>query len=422
MQSIRGMKDYLPEELKIWKITEDILKNVFKNYGYLEIRLPILEKTQLFYKSIGNVTDIVEKEMYTFFDRNQKNLTLRPEGTASCSRAFIENNLIKDIKQRFWYFGPMFRYERPQKGRFRQFYQFGCEVYGLKNPEIDLELIILLNRCWNNLNIDKEIFLEINSIGNLKSRENYKIDFIKFLTLNKNKLDENSKLRLHTNPLRILDSKNKNTQILLKNAPVLLDYLDECSKNNFNFLCKFMKKLNISYKINKKLIRGLDYYNDIVFEWKTKNNKLGSQNTICAGGRYDTLINTLGGPSVPALGFAIGMERLILTMNKKKYKQTVLSVDIYIISNLDKTSTFYIKVSEKIRNFFNKLYILQDFNMGSIKKKIIRAQKFQSKVIIILNNKNTKKNIQIKYINSKIFKKISFNKIIKNLKFYFKKK
>lgn len=358
--------------------------------------------------------------MYTFLDKNKKNITLRPEGTASCSRAFIENNLSKDIKQRFWYFGPMFRYERPQNGRYRQFYQFGCEVYGLNTPEIDIELIILLNRCWKKLKIENYIFLEINSIGTIESRENYKIDLIKFFILNKKKLDNNSKKRLYTNPLRILDSKNKKIQNLIKKAPILLNYLDKNSKKNFNYICKFLKKLKISYKINTKLIRGLDYYNDTVFEWKIKNKKFLSQNTVCAGGRYDKLINTLGGSSIPALGFAIGMERLISIINeKKKNKKIILSVDIYIISNFNKKNIDHIKISEKIRNFFNKLYIVQDFNIGSIKKKLIRAKKFNSKIIIIINNK---KNIQIKHFNSFSIYKISFNKIINYLKIYFKKK
>ncbi|XAJ75598.1 histidine--tRNA ligase [Buchnera aphidicola (Periphyllus koelreuteriae)] len=416
---MRGVHDYLPEELQIWNKTEKILKKIFKNYGYVEIRLPIIEKTKLFYKSIGNVTDIIEKEMYTFLDKNKKNITLRPEGTASCSRAFIENNLSKDIKQRFWYFGPMFRYERPQNGRYRQFYQFGCEVYGLNTPEIDIELIILLNRCWKKLKIENYIFLEINSIGNIESRENYKIDLIKFFILNKKKLDNNSKKRLYTNPLRILDSKNKKIQNLIKKAPILFNYLDKNSKKNFNYICKFLKKLKISYKINTRLIRGLDYYNDTVFEWKIKNKKFLSQNTVCAGGRYDKLIDTLGGSPIPALGFAIGMERLISIINeKKKNKKIILSVDIYIISNFNKKNIDHIKISEKIRNFFNKLYIVQDFNIGSIKKKLIRAKKFNSKIIIIINNK---KNIQIKHFNSFAIHKISFNKIINYLKIYFKK-
>jgi histidyl-tRNA synthetase len=415
------MHDYLPEELYFWEKTEKILKTIFKNYGYNEIRLPTLENTKLFKKSIGAVTDIIEKEMYTFFDRKKTSITLRPEATASCARAILENNLLKNIHQRFWYFGPMFRYERPQKGRYRQFYQFGCEVYGLSDPHIDLELIMILYRCWKNLKIDKKIFLEINSIGSIKSREKYKIDLINFLKTNVKLLDIDSKKRLYTNPLRILDSKNLNTQNLLKNSPVLLDYIDENSKNHFNILCSLMKEINIPFIINTKLIRGLDYYNSVVFEWKYKSKSLGSQNTICAGGRYDNLIKILGGPVTPALGFAIGMERLIYIIRKNdKNINTNLINDIYIISNLRKNTILYIKYIEKIRNIFNKLKIIQDFNLGSIKKKIIRAKKFQSKIIIIINKYTLiNQKIEIRYFNSNQVNIVSFKKIIKTLKSFF---
>ncbi|NIH41246.1 MAG: histidine--tRNA ligase [Buchnera aphidicola (Periphyllus aceris)] len=422
--SIRGMHDYLPHELEIWHKTEKILKKIFKNYGYYEIRLPILEKTELFYRSIGNVTDIIEKEMYTFYDKSKKNITLRPEATASCSRAYIENNLEKNIQQRFWYYGPMFRYERPQQGRYRQFYQFGCEVYGLNTEEIELELIILLNRCWKALNIDKKIFLEINSIGTVQSREKYKIDLVKFLISNKKKLDKESQAKLYKNPLRILDTKNKLTKKLLINSPNLLDYIDNNSKNYFKKLCKSLNKFKISYKINRNLVRGLDYYNDIVFEWKSNNKKLSSQNTICAGGRYDNLIKTLGGnSSIPALGFAIGMERLIYIINNERsFFIKKLETDIYIISNLNKKSIYHIKFAENIRNLFNNLRIVQDFNVGSIKKKIIRSKKFHSKVTIIISySQKNKKIFQIKYYNSSIIKVLHLKKMVKELQDYFRK-
>ncbi|MCW5197692.1 histidine--tRNA ligase [Buchnera aphidicola] len=423
IKSIRGMHDYLPEELYFWEYTEKILKIIFKNYGYKEIRLPILEHTQLFKKSIGKVTDIIEKEMYTFFDNKKKSITLRPEATASCARAVLENNLLKNINQRFWYFGPMFRYERPQKCRYRQFYQFGCEVYGLSDPCIDLELIILLYRCWKNLKIDKKIFLEINSIGSIQSREKYKSDLKFFLNSNIDSLDIESRKRLYTNPLRILDSKNLNVQNLLRHGPVLLDYIDKNSKNHFKNLCSLIKKMNIPFIINKNLVRGLDYYNSVVFEWKYKSKKLGSQNTICAGGRYDNLINILGGPSTPALGFAIGMERLIyiLRKNKKKINQN-LTNDIYIISDLRENKILCIKYSEKIRNYFSKLKIIQDFNLGSIKKKIIRAKKFQSKIIIIINKYTLINNIiEIRYCNTNKIKLINIKKVITTLKKFFLK-
>lgn len=421
IQLIRGMHDYLPDEIYLWEKTEKVLKMIFKNYGYNQIRLPILEKTQLFQTSIGTVTDIIEKEMYTFFDRKKKSITLRPEATASCARAVLENNLLKNIHQRFWYYGPMFRYERPQKGRYRQFHQFGCEVYGLSSPYIDLELIMLLYRCWKNLKIDKKIFLEINSIGSVQSRKKYKIDLVKFLNSNLYSLDLESKKRLLTNPLRILDSKNLNIQNLLKNGPVLLDYIDYHSKNHFKNLCALIKEINIPFKINKNLIRGIDYYNSTVFEWKYKSKRLGSQNTFCAGGRYDNLVKILGGPNTPALGFAIGMERLIYIIQRnKKNMNKNLTNDIYIISDLKENKILCIKYAEKIRNYFNKLKIIQDFNLGSIKKKIIRAIKFQSKIIIIINKYTLiNKTIEIRYLNTNKVNIIYIEKIIKILKNFF---
>ncbi|CAL4321083.1 Histidine--tRNA ligase [Buchnera aphidicola (Sipha maydis)] len=420
IQSVKGMHDYLPEELNVWNTTESVLKKIFKNYGYCEIRLPILEKTKLFTRSIGEITDIIEKEMYTFNDRNKKSLTLRPESTTCCVRAILENNLLKNIKQRFWYFGPMFRYEKPQKGRYRQFYQFGCEIYGLSNPKIELELILLLNRIWKILKISNNIYLEINSIGTITARERYKDDLINYLISKKKFLDLDSQNRLYKNPLRILDSKNKNTQNILKNAPVLLDYLDENSINNFNFVCNSMKKIGIPFKINKNLIRGLDYYNDIVFEWKTKIPKLGSQNTICAGGRYDKLIQILGGPKTPALGCAIGMERLIAIINAKKNISREIITDIYIISTILEENVKFIQYIEKIRKNFFQLSIVEDLNIGSVNKKIIRARKFKPKIILLINDVLFEKNmIEIKYFDKKYSKIIPMKDIIFFLKSFF---
>ncbi|WII23477.1 histidine--tRNA ligase [Buchnera aphidicola] len=420
IQSVKGMHDYLPEELNVWNTTESVLKKIFKNYGYCEIRLPILEKTKLFTRSIGEITDIIEKEMYTFNDRNKKSLTLRPESTTCCVRAILENNLLKNIKQRFWYFGPMFRYEKPQKGRYRQFYQFGCEIYGLSNPKIELELILLLNRIWKILKISNNIYLEINSIGTITARERYKDDLINYLISKKKFLDLDSQNRLYKNPLRILDSKNKNTQNILKNAPVLLDYLNENSINNFNFVCNSMKKIGIPFKINKNLIRGLDYYNDIVFEWKTKIPKLGSQNTICAGGRYDKLIQILGGPKTPALGCAIGMERLIAIINAKKNISREIITDIYIISTILEENVKFIQYIEKIRKNFFQLSIVEDLNIGSVNKKIIRARKFKPKIILLINDVLFEKNmIEIKYFDKKYSKIIPMKDIIFFLKSFF---
>ena len=315
IQAIRGMNDYLPGETAIWQRIEGTLKNVLGSYGYSEIRLPIVEQTPLFKRAIGEVTDVVEKEMYTFEDRNGDSLTLRPEGTAGCVRAGIEHGLLYNQEQRLWYIGPMFRHERPQKGRYRQFHQLGCEVFGLQGPDIDAELIMLTARWWRALGISEHVTLELNSIGSLEARANYRDALVAFLEQYKDKLDEDCKRRMYTNPLRVLDSKNPEVQALLNDAPALGDYLDEESREHFAGLCKLLESAGIAYTVNQRLVRGLDYYNRTVFEWVT--NSLGSQGTVCAGGRYDGLIEELGGKHLPSLGFAMGMERLLMVMDKQ---------------------------------------------------------------------------------------------------------
>ena len=315
IQAIRGMNDYLPGETAIWQRIEGTLKNVLGSYGYSEIRLPIVEQTPLFKRAIGEVTDVVEKEMYTFEDRNGDSLTLRPEGTAGCVRAGIEHGLLYNQEQRLWYIGPMFRHERPQKGRYRQFHQLGCEVFGLQGPDIDAELIMLTARWWRALGISEHVTLELNSIGSLEARANYRDALVAFLEQHKEKLDEDCKRRMYTNPLRVLDSKNPEVQALLNDAPALGDYLDEESREHFAGLCKLLESAGIAYTVNQRLVRGLDYYNRTVFEWVT--NSLGSQGTVCAGGRYDGLIEELGGKHLPSLGFAMGMERLLMVMDKQ---------------------------------------------------------------------------------------------------------
>jgi len=347
-ESIRGIHDYLPKEIILWNYVEKIIKKILFSYCYNEIRLPILEYTKLFKHTIGNITDIVEKEMYSFEDRNNNKLTLRPEGTVGCARANIQHHLLNDREQRLWYLGPMFRYERPQKGRYRQFYQMGVEVFGLKGPDIDVELILLTKNFWRTLGIEKYLILEVNSIGSIDIRNKYKKDLVRFLKTNESFLDKDSKYRLDTNPLRILDSKILSTQILLKNGPQLNHYLDENSSIYFKKLCYFMSNLGISYTINNNLIRGLDYYNDTVFEWKT--NKLGAQDTICAGGRYDHLIEKLGGPKTPAIGFAIGMERLILLIKAVSSFMIPYFIDIYVLVFDDSFKLNAIKLSELIRS------------------------------------------------------------------------
>ena len=293
IQAIRGMNDYLPGETALWQRIEGSLKQVLGSYGYSEIRLPIVEQTPLFKRAIGEVTDVVEKEMYTFEDRNGDSLTLRPEGTAGCVRAGIEHGLLYNQEQRLWYVGPMFRHERPQKGRYRQFHQIGAEVFGLQGPDIDAELIMLTARWWRELGISEHVSLELNSIGSLEARANYRDALVAYLEQFTDKLDEDSKRRMYTNPLRVLDSKNPDVQALLNDAPALGDYLDEESKAHFAGLCALLDDAGIRYTVNQRLVRGLDYYNRTVFEWVTTS--LGSQGTVCAGGRYDGLVEQLGG-------------------------------------------------------------------------------------------------------------------------------
>lgn len=388
---IRGMHDYIPKELKTWKKVENILIKILTSYCYEEIRLPILEKTKLFQRAIGDVTDVIEKEMYSFNDRKGNSLTLRPEGTVGCVRAVIENNLFLKKKQRFWYLGPMFRYERPQKGRYRQFYQLGAEVFGLDKVEIDLEIILLTKRLWKYLDIEPYIKLEINSIGSKKDRFVYQKELVSFLEKYKNILDEDSKKRLYTNPFRILDSKNKDLQKILKNAPLLKNYIDINSTNRFNNLCNMMNLYGIKYVHNSNLVRGLDYYNSTVFEWKTIQD--GSQNTICAGGRYDSLVQELGGKKTPAIGFAIGIERLVALINSLNISSCKEEeINIYIIFIGESNKIYAISLSEEIRNVYPKLKIFVDFISCTLSKKIKNAVNSSAHIAILIGENEIKKN------------------------------
>ena len=312
IQAVRGMNDCLPGETNKWQMVEEVLRRVAGNYGYAEIRMPIVESTALFKRGIGEVTDIVEKEMYTFDDRNGDSLTLRPEGTASCVRAGNQHGLLYNQEQRLWYMGPMFRHERPQKGRYRQFHQFGIETYGIASADIDAEVIMLSARLWKELGINEFVTLELNTLGSNEDRAKYRDALIEFLSANEEALDEDSKRRMQTNPLRVLDSKNQDVQAMLVNAPKLSEYLSVESSEHFNGLCKRLDVAGIKYVINERLVRGLDYYNRTVFEWVT--DSLGAQGTVCAGGRYDGLVEQLGGKGTPAVGFALGIERLVLML------------------------------------------------------------------------------------------------------------
>ena len=316
IQAIRGMNDYLPGETAIWQRIEGTLKQVLGSYGYSEIRLPIVEQTPLFKRAIGEVTDVVEKEMYTFEDRNGDSLTLRPEGTAGCVRAGIEHGLLYNQEQRLWYIGPMFRHERPQKGRYRQFNQLGVEVFGLQGPDIDAELIMLTARWWRALGISEHVSLELNSIGSLEARANYRNALVAFLEQHKEKLDEDCKRRMYSNPLRVLDSKNPDVQALLNDAPALGDYLDEDSREHFAGLCKLLEAAGIAYTVNQRLVRGLDYYCRTTFE--VVSGSIGAQAAVAGGGRYDGLVKSVGGPDVPGVGFACGMERLALMLGDEE--------------------------------------------------------------------------------------------------------
>ncbi|PPI88924.1 histidine--tRNA ligase [Candidatus Pantoea edessiphila] len=418
IQSVRGMKDYLPINTAIWQSIENILKKILSNYGYKEIRLPIIEQMSLYKRAIGKVTDLVEKEMYTLIDRNGDVLTLRPEGTAGCIRAGIEHGFLYNQEQRLWYMGPMFRHERPQKGRYRQFHQLGVEVFGIKGPDVDAELILLNTRWWKKLGIDKHIRLEINCLGSFESRENYRNILIRFLEQNKNLLDENCKRSMYINPMRILDSKNPVVKNLIKNAPIIIDYIDNDSRIHFEGLCKLLDNLGVSYEINHYLVRGLDYYNRTVIEWIT--DYLGAQGTICGGGRYDNLVKQLGGHSTPAVGFAIGIERLVFLVQELNpcFKQlSNYDIDVYIISYGSNTKIIAMCLAEKLRDVMPEVKLVTNFGEGTIKKQITRAIKWGAKLTIILSEDAIKSNnVILKDLRNGTQKNILQSEIINVLK------
>ncbi|MDU4093877.1 MAG: histidine--tRNA ligase [Pantoea sp.] len=389
IQAIRGMNDYLPADTVVWQRIEGILKQVLASYGYSEIRLPIVEHTPLFKRAIGEVTDVVEKEMYTFDDRNGESLTLRPEGTAGCVRAGIEHGLLYNQEQRLWYMGPMFRYERPQKGRYRQFHQIGAEVFGLQGPDIDAELIMMTARWWKALGIADHVTLELNSIGSLEARANYRDALVAFLEQHKEKLDEDCKRRMYTNPLRVLDSKNPEVQVLLNDAPTLGEYLDEASREHFSGLCALLDSVGIAYNINQRLVRGLDYYNRTVFEWVTTS--LGAQGTVCAGGRYDGLVEQLGGRATPGVGFAMGMERLVLLVQavNPDFEPSRI-VDVYVIASGQGVQSAAMQLAEQVRDGAPELKLMTNFGGGNFKKQFARADKWGARVALVLGEDEVK--------------------------------
>ena len=382
IQAIRGMNDLLPEQSPAWQQVEAVIRRVAASYGYSEIRMPVLESTQLFKRSIGEVTDIVEKEMYTFDDRNGESVTLRPEGTASCVRAGNQHGLLYNQIQRLWYMGPMFRYERPQKGRYRQFHQFGIETFGLESADADAEVILLSARLWREFGIADQVELQLNSLGSNEARTNYRDALKNYLSDYISELDEDSKRRLESNPLRILDSKDENTQKILEGAPSLSEYWDAESKEHFEQLTARLEAAGISYTLNERLVRGLDYYNRTVFEWVT--TALGAQGTVCAGGRYDGLVEQLGGKATPAVGFAMGMERLVLLLQEQEKLTPRRVVDAYLMPLGEVAELNAPRIAEQLRNELPELRLVSHCGGGSMKKQMKKADKSGAEVALII--------------------------------------
>tara|TARA_R110001606_G_scaffold22991_2_gene77789 strand:+ start:2124 stop:3398 length:1275 start_codon:yes stop_codon:yes gene_type:complete len=384
IQAIRGMNDILPDQSSVWLYLEKTVADVVKSYGYQQIRFPIVENTDLFKRGVGETTDIVEKEMYTFDDRNGESLTLRPEGTASCVRAADQAGLLFNQTQRLWYTGPMFRYERPQKGRYRQFHQIGVESFGMGSADIDAELIILSARLWKKLGLLEHVELQLNTIGLASERETYKAALVDYLTEFKDQLDEDSQRRLGTNPLRILDSKDESTQTVLKDAPNLEDFIGEESQAHFDLLQAILKANGISYVINRRLVRGLDYYGKTVFEWVTTH--LGSQATVCAGGRYDGLVEQLGGKSTPAVGFAMGIERLVLLLETLNLipDEAKFSTDVFVISMGDDAELASFVLAERLREKNSNLVVLRHCGGGNFKNQMKKADRSEARFTIVL--------------------------------------
>ena len=374
------MQDLLPEEKEIFRSIEDAAREVFAAYGYQELGMPVLESTQLFKRAVGDETDIVEKEMYTFEDRNNESITLRPEGTAGCVRIVLQQGLIFNQVQRLWYHGPMFRYERPQMGRYRQFEQIGIECFGMSGPDIDAEILLLSARLWERLGITDDLRLELNSLGSAESRVNYREALVKYLSDVKDKLDPDSQRRLNSNPLRILDSKEPGTIELLQGAPVMAEYIDDESRFHFDGLLEQLDKCGIGYEINPHIVRGLDYYNKTVFEWVT--DSLGAQGTVCGGGRYDGLVEQMGGKPTPGVGFAMGMDRLALML--KSNFQHYARADIYIASVGEAARQEALILAERVRSFFPRLKVITHCGQGKFKAQLKRADTSDARVALIL--------------------------------------
>jgi histidyl-tRNA synthetase len=381
IQAIRGMHDILPDKSPLWHFLEQQTRSVLDSYGYRELRTPVVEMTELFKRSIGEVTDIVEKEMYTFEDRNGDSLTLRPECTASCVRAGIESGLFHNQVQRLWYYGPMFRHERPQKGRYRQFYQIGAEAYGLTGPDIDIEMILLTRRIWECLGLEG-LELQINTLGTSAERLVYREQLVAYLSEHRGQLDEDSLRRLDSNPLRILDSKNPDMRELIAGAPSLMDYLGEESKAHFRSLCAGLEAAGAPYVINTRLVRGLDYYARTVFEWVT--DRLGAQGTVCAGGRYDGLVEQLGGRPTPAVGFAMGVERLIVLLEERDIPLELPTLDAYLVLVGDTPQRQGVLLADRLRRDVPGLRLMTHCGGGSFKTQFKKADRSGARFALVL--------------------------------------
>lgn len=375
------MNDLLPETVAHWQRVETVARAVLAAYGYQEIRLPVVERTELFARSIGSHTDIVEKEMYSFEDRNGERLTLRPEGTAGCVRAGIENGLLYNQVQRWWYAGPMFRHERPQKGRYRQFHQIGVEVYGVTGPDVDAELILMTARLWKTLGLDG-LRLEINTLGTPQARAAYRERLVAYLRSRADALDEDSRRRLETNPLRVLDSKNPDMQDVVRSAPSLLDHLDDASRAHFDTLQAFLSQAGVTYMVNPRLVRGLDYYSRTVFEWLT--DRLGAQAAVCAGGRYDGLVEMLGGKPTPAIGFALGMERLVELLVQSGRASEALVPQLYLVPVVEACAVSALGMAERLRD--RDVRVECHFGGGSLKSQLKRADKSGARYAVLFES------------------------------------
>ena len=413
IQSIRGMHDILPDQSAAWQYLEGTIRTLFTQYGYRELRTPVLESTELFCRSIGEVTDIVEKEMYTFEDRNGDSLTLRPECTASCVRAGIQNGLLYNQQQRIWYIGPMFRHERPQKGRYRQFYQAGIETYGIPGPDIDAEVVAISARLWRLLGL-RNVELQINSLGSSEARAAYRDILVAYLTKHEAQLDEDSKRRMLSNPLRVLDSKNPDLAELIEAAPKLLDHLDDESKQHFERFQQLLTDMGIPFVVNTRLVRGLDYYSRTVFEWVT--TELGTQGTICAGGRYDGLVEQLGGKPTAGLGFAMGLERILLLLEEQSIEIPSLAPHAYLLMQGDAAEREGLKLAETLRDNVSGLRIMSNCASASFKSQMKRADKSGAHYAIILGDNEINEGVvSLKPLNGGEQQQLSQDALIEHL-------